>query len=89
MNLKKEQASILVENEMLIEQGNKVLESTKKLEILLATINRIENCIKAGWKGEAGELCCERLYEIIQQMNQAKEQVAAYTKEVQRLAEKK
>lgn len=88
MKLKNEKVSILVENEILIEQGNKVLENTKRLEVLLTRINRIGNCIKAGWKGEAGELCYERLYEIIQHTEQAKVQMEAYTKEVLRLVEK-
>lgn len=88
MNMEKEEVSILVDNEILIEQGKKVLESVEQVEFLLGKIRRIGNRIHASWKGEAGECCYERIYEIIQQTERATKQMEEYAREVQKLAKK-
>lgn len=89
MSIENEGVFLFVENEVWIEQENKVLESAKQVEIRLGRLKRIGNRIQAGWKGEAGELCYERLYEMIQQIDRAREQIEEYARKVQSLVEKK
>lgn len=83
MNIEREQVFLLVEDEIFKKEGNKILESVKQVERLLARINRIGNRIQNEWKGENGTLCYERLYEILQLTEQAREQIEEYAKEVQ------
>lgn len=88
MNIEKERVTILVENEILIEQGNKVLQSVKQIEFLLGRIKQIGNRIRMDWKGEAGELCYQRIYEMIQQTTQAGNQMEEYVQVMKGLVKK-
>lgn len=86
--MEKEPAVILVEQEVFVEAGERVLKGVERVREILDRMDRCGYGVKGVWQGESGMLCRERMQEISGEGRKALKEIRQYVKEVQEIVQK-